>query len=341
MLSTVNVNPTDWATQLQTTVEGALSANPNILLYLPVFDSMAEFIAPAIEAAGKDGQVHVASFNGTPAILTSIRTGNIVTMDVGENTSDVAAAGLDQIMRVMLHKPAGQDVINVRIMDKSNVSQAGVPAVSGRATAMPLLPAMPRHGCLPEHSRRLNSPGVPGRPGFPDGRAPPGPGQRGPGARPDVPDVPSVAQERMRKAVQAMTEGAAAGTTNAAAGTNTAATVERAADILLLFANSSAPQLGVTKIANMLSMSKSAVHRVLLAFRGKNLLEFDPVSRKYALGPACLGLGPKYLGTLDIRKVAADELVSLSRETNGRPPFRCGLVTGGSTSIRSLPTGKC
>ncbi|MGH9072044.1 MAG: IclR family transcriptional regulator, partial [Acidimicrobiales bacterium] len=103
---------------------------------------------------------------------------------------------------------------------------------------------------------------------------------------------------------------------SAAAGSNTAATVERAADILLLFANSPATQLGVTEIANSVGMSKSAVHRILLAFRGKNLLEFDPVSRKYALGPACLGLGPKYLGTLDIRQVAADELTSLSGETN-------------------------
>lgn len=101
-----------------------------------------------------------------------------------------------------------------------------------------------------------------------------------------------------------------------ATSTNTAATVERAADILLLFANSSTPQLGVTEIANSLSMSKSAVHRILLSFRSKNLLEFDPVSRKYALGPACLGLGPKYLGSLDIRKVAADELAVLSKQTN-------------------------
>lgn len=131
-LSTVNVNPTDWATKLQTTVEGSLSSNPDINYILPVFDSMAEFIAPAIQASGKDGQVHIASFNGTPAILDMIRTGDIVTMDVGENTSDVAAAGLDQIMRVMLHKPAGQDVINVRIMDKSNVAEAGVPAASGK-----------------------------------------------------------------------------------------------------------------------------------------------------------------------------------------------------------------
>ena len=130
--SAVNVNPTDWATKLQTTAEGSLTANPDINYILPVFDSMAQFIAPAIQATGKTGQVHIASFNGTPAILDMIRTGNVVTMDVGENTSDVAAAGLDQIMRIMSQKPAGHDEINVRIMNKSNVGQAGIPAATGK-----------------------------------------------------------------------------------------------------------------------------------------------------------------------------------------------------------------
>lgn len=127
-----NVNPVDWATKLQSTVEGALSGDPNINYILPVFDSMSQFIVPAIVASGKSGQVHVASFNGTPAILDMIRTGDVVTMDVGENTSDVAAAGLDQAMRIMLGMKPGNEQINVRVMDKSNVSQAGVPAVSGQ-----------------------------------------------------------------------------------------------------------------------------------------------------------------------------------------------------------------
>ncbi|MCU4186749.1 IclR family transcriptional regulator [Acidiferrimicrobium sp. IK] len=103
---------------------------------------------------------------------------------------------------------------------------------------------------------------------------------------------------------------------SAAAGGNSASTVERAADILLLFAASSSPQLGVTEIATALGMSKSAVHRILLSFRNKNLLELDPDSRKYSLGPTLLGLGARYLGQLDIRKMAAPELASLSRVTN-------------------------
>ncbi|MGH3276265.1 MAG: IclR family transcriptional regulator [Streptosporangiaceae bacterium] len=102
----------------------------------------------------------------------------------------------------------------------------------------------------------------------------------------------------------------------AGSGSNSATTVERAADILLLFASSSAPQLGVTEIAHSLGMSKSAVHRILASFRNKNLLELDPDSRKYALGPTILSLGSKYLGKLNIRKVAAGELAALSRETS-------------------------
>lgn len=130
-ISAVNVNPVDWATKLQTTVEGKLAGNPKINYILPVFDSMSLFIAPAITAANKVGQVHIASFNGTPAIIDMIRTGNIVSMDVGENTSDVAAAGLDQAMRIMLGMPPGNEQINVRIADKSNATDFGVPATSG------------------------------------------------------------------------------------------------------------------------------------------------------------------------------------------------------------------
>ncbi|MDA8118381.1 MAG: sugar ABC transporter substrate-binding protein [Actinomycetota bacterium] len=131
-ISAVNVNPVDWATKLQTTVEGSLAGDPGINYILPVFDSMALFIAPAITAANKVGQVHVASFNGTPAIIDMIRTGNIVSMDVGENTSAVAAAGLDQAMRIMAGMQPGNEQIIPRIVDKSNVTDFGVPAASGQ-----------------------------------------------------------------------------------------------------------------------------------------------------------------------------------------------------------------
>jgi ribose transport system substrate-binding protein len=135
-VSSVNVNPVDWATQLQPTVQGAITGDPGMNYILPVFDAMAVFgVDSAITAAGKVGKIHVASFNGSPSVvnLISKSPSDIITMDVGENTSDVAAAGLDDLMRVMLHMKPGQEVMNSWVIDAANVSQTGAPhAVSGR-----------------------------------------------------------------------------------------------------------------------------------------------------------------------------------------------------------------
>ncbi|MGH8995856.1 MAG: IclR family transcriptional regulator [Acidimicrobiales bacterium] len=92
--------------------------------------------------------------------------------------------------------------------------------------------------------------------------------------------------------------------------------MERAADVLLLFARSDASRLGVTEIARTLGLSKAAVHRILSSLRNKGIVELDPVSRKYTLGPVIMSLGLTYLNKLDVRKVAGPELAALSRVTN-------------------------
>lgn len=96
---------------------------------------------------------------------------------------------------------------------------------------------------------------------------------------------------------------------------NSAATVERAADVLLLFAQSST-QLGVTEIATKLGLSKAAVHRILGSLRNKGIVELDPATRRYALGPIVMSLGMSYMNQLNIRSVAAAELTALSRATD-------------------------
>jgi len=96
---------------------------------------------------------------------------------------------------------------------------------------------------------------------------------------------------------------------------NASSTLERGADVLLLFANSVEPKLGVTQIANRLGLSKAVVHRILSALRNKGLVEFDPVSRHYSLGPIIMSLGLTYLQKLDVRTVALPVLTELSRDT--------------------------
>lgn len=97
---------------------------------------------------------------------------------------------------------------------------------------------------------------------------------------------------------------------------SSAATVERAADVLLLFASSQKTRLGVTEIANELGISKTAVHRILSSLKNKGIVEIDPVSHRYGLGPVITSLGLTYLNKLDVRKAAGRELASLSRRTN-------------------------
>ena len=98
-------------------------------------------------------------------------------------------------------------------------------------------------------------------------------------------------------------------------GSQTIATVERAADVLVLFAGSQEPSLGVTEIAQALDLSKAAVHRILASLRTRRLVELDEESRRYRLGPTAFALGVAYQSRIDVRQTAAGELAALSRET--------------------------
>lgn len=96
----------------------------------------------------------------------------------------------------------------------------------------------------------------------------------------------------------------------------TVTSVERAADVLLLFARAGSRTLGITEIADELAMSKAGVHRVLASLRSRGLIELDEATRRYLLGPAVMTLGLRYLAWLDVRQLALPELRELSVATN-------------------------
>jgi len=95
----------------------------------------------------------------------------------------------------------------------------------------------------------------------------------------------------------------------------TIATVERAADVLLLFAKPNNPHLGVTDIAEQLALSKAAVHRILASLRSRGFIELIEESRRYKLGAASLLLGTAFLARIDLRQIAVDELHQLSNSS--------------------------
>jgi DNA-binding IclR family transcriptional regulator len=95
--------------------------------------------------------------------------------------------------------------------------------------------------------------------------------------------------------------------------------VERSIDVLFCFAGE-VDDLGVSEIARRLSISKGAVHRLLVALRNKGLLVEDLRTRRYRLGVRVLELSGALLGRLDVRdraRVYLRRLRDLSGETTG------------------------
>lgn len=92
-------------------------------------------------------------------------------------------------------------------------------------------------------------------------------------------------------------------------------TVERAADVLLHFAASDQPDLGVTELATDLDLSKAVVHRLLTTLASKGFVEADPETRRYRLGPEVLAVGAAYLARLDLREIALPVMQELSEQT--------------------------
>jgi ribose transport system substrate-binding protein len=124
----VNVPVTDWATKIQSEVQSALTADPGVNYVIPIYDSMSQFAAPGITAAGKTGKVHIATFNGTPFVMKMLETGNIVDFEVGENLDWIGYGNMDQDMRILAGlKPVKTEHLALRAFTKDNIKQAGSP----------------------------------------------------------------------------------------------------------------------------------------------------------------------------------------------------------------------
>ncbi|MGI9494032.1 MAG: sugar ABC transporter substrate-binding protein [Geminicoccaceae bacterium] len=123
----INVPVNDWATQGQPAVQNALLADPTINYVLPVYDSMSQFIVPAIQVASSSA--NIVSYNGTPFVLDMMREGDIVEMNVGESLGWVGMAGTDANMRLLCDlDPVTKLNTPAYIFTDENVASAGNPA---------------------------------------------------------------------------------------------------------------------------------------------------------------------------------------------------------------------
>jgi ribose transport system substrate-binding protein len=129
-LTFVNVPVVDWGTKIQPAVESALTADPKINYIIPIYDSMSEFVIPAIEASGHVGKTFISTFNGTPFVMKDLQDGNIVRCEVGEDLGWEGFAYIDAEARILAGLKLPRTINEhtpLRVFTKANIDQAGVP----------------------------------------------------------------------------------------------------------------------------------------------------------------------------------------------------------------------
>lgn len=123
----IDVQLPDWSTRIQPNVQSALLADPSINYIIPLYDSMSQFVVPALTITGRTEDVKIATFNGTPFAIGMIQEGQ-VEMNIGENLDWIAHGLLDSYMRLLCDlEPSVDPKIPFLIFDESNAETAGTP----------------------------------------------------------------------------------------------------------------------------------------------------------------------------------------------------------------------
>jgi DNA-binding IclR family transcriptional regulator len=111
-------------------------------------------------------------------------------------------------------------------------------------------------------------------------------------------------------------------------------TAGRVIDVLLLFTDGP-DELGVSRIARELGLSKAVVHRILQTLVARGMVALDPQTRLYRLGPTAAALGARALREFDLRAVAAGPLRRLQEQT-AETVTLTALVPGGRAYVDQI-----
>ena len=108
-------------------MQSALLADPTINYIVPIYDSMSQFVIPAIWITGKHDPVKIATFNGTPFVIDAVHKGD-VEMDIGESLGWIARSILDGYMRRFAGLPDDKELyVPLYIFDSSNAKRQAYP----------------------------------------------------------------------------------------------------------------------------------------------------------------------------------------------------------------------
>jgi ribose transport system substrate-binding protein len=124
---TINVPVVDWGTRITPNVQSALLSDPTVNYIIVIYDSMSQFVVPAVTITGSQDRVKIDAFNGTPFVLGLIQQGQ-VQMDIGENLDWIGHAIIDAEMRIVCGlEPVADPKIPFYIFDEHNAQDAGTP----------------------------------------------------------------------------------------------------------------------------------------------------------------------------------------------------------------------
>ena len=119
-----NVPIPEWGTKVKPVVQSAIVADPKLTYVLCIYDSMSQFVTPAIQATNTADRVKVVGFNGTPFVLDLVREGK-VEADIGESLNWAGMAIADAEMRLIGGMGQVQSMnIPFRLFTKDNAAEA-------------------------------------------------------------------------------------------------------------------------------------------------------------------------------------------------------------------------
>jgi len=124
-MKSMNFPVVDWSTKITPGVQSALLADSSINYIIVMYDSMSQFVVPAVTITGSP--VKMDAFNGTPFVLGLIQQGK-VEMDIGENLDWIGSSIIDSEMRRICGLAVPKDPkIPFYVFDSSNAKDAGTP----------------------------------------------------------------------------------------------------------------------------------------------------------------------------------------------------------------------
>lgn len=130
--SFANVPIPEWGQKVKPQVQSAIVADPDLTYVIAIYDSMSQFITPAVDATDSADRVKIIGFNGTPFVIDLVREGK-VEMDLGESLQWSGWAIADAEMRLVGDMGLVEDMnVPFRVWTEDNAAEAGVPADFGK-----------------------------------------------------------------------------------------------------------------------------------------------------------------------------------------------------------------